>query len=276
MRQNEVGDRREHDRFPTDLKVRVRSGGREAVTGTVDVGLGGVLLKPTAGLVPAPGAPLDIDVAAVGTVPAEVVKVSPMGVHCRLRSPSPDIHGRFARLVAEVEEGYRPLIKVAQDGARRVAMAIEGAVAAGRLTREAVFDAEYRPIPGTDPQQYETGYLRAFEDLLPEIQEPLLISDNSMVFCIAVDRNGYVPVHNRRFSQPQRRGETAWNTANARNRRIFDDRAGIAAARSTRPFLVQAYNRDMGGGMMVMMREVDAPIRVFGRHWGGFRTAYRL
>jgi methyl-accepting chemotaxis protein len=28
--------------------------------------------------------------------------------------------------------------------------------------------------------------------------------------------------------------------------------------------------------MMVMMREVDAPIRVFGRHWGGFRTAYRL
>jgi methyl-accepting chemotaxis protein len=97
-----------------------------------------------------------------------------------------------------------------------------------------------------------------------------------MVFCIAVDRNGYVPVHNRRFSQPQRRGETAWNTANARNRRIFDDRAGIAAARSTRPFLVQAYNRDMGGGMMVMMREVDAPIRVFGRHWGGFRTAYRL
>jgi methyl-accepting chemotaxis protein len=26
----------------------------------------------------------------------------------------------------------------------------------------------------------------------------------------------------------------------------------------------------------VMMREIDVPIRVKGRHWGGFRTAYRL
>jgi len=25
-----------------------------------------------------------------------------------------------------------------------------------------------------------------------------------------------------------------------------------------------------------MMREIDAPVRVFGRHWGGFRTAYKL
>jgi methyl-accepting chemotaxis protein len=85
-----------------------------------------------------------------------------------------------------------------------------------------------------------------------------------------------VPVHNRRVSQPQRPGDPVWNTANSRNKRIFDDRAGIAAARSARPFLVQAYARDMGGGQMVMLREVDAPIRALGRHWGGFRTAYRL
>jgi methyl-accepting chemotaxis protein len=25
-----------------------------------------------------------------------------------------------------------------------------------------------------------------------------------------------------------------------------------------------------------MMREIDVPIRVRGRHWGGFRTAYKL
>jgi len=24
------------------------------------------------------------------------------------------------------------------------------------------------------------------------------------------------------------------------------------------------------------MREIDVPVRVKGRHWGGFRTAYRL
>jgi methyl-accepting chemotaxis protein len=97
-----------------------------------------------------------------------------------------------------------------------------------------------------------------------------------MVFCLAIDRNGYIPVHNRKYSEPQRPRDPVWNAANCRNKRIFDDRAGISAARSTRPFLVQAYLRDMGGGVTVMMREVDAPIRVFGRHWGGFRTAYRL
>jgi methyl-accepting chemotaxis protein len=26
----------------------------------------------------------------------------------------------------------------------------------------------------------------------------------------------------------------------------------------------------------VMMREIDVPVRVRGRHWGGFRTAYKL
>jgi methyl-accepting chemotaxis protein len=32
----------------------------------------------------------------------------------------------------------------------------------------------------------------------------------------------------------------------------------------------------MGNGFIVMMREVDVPIRVFGRHWGGFRAAYKI
>jgi methyl-accepting chemotaxis protein len=32
----------------------------------------------------------------------------------------------------------------------------------------------------------------------------------------------------------------------------------------------------MGNGITVMMREIDVPIRVSGKHWGGFRTAYKL
>jgi methyl-accepting chemotaxis protein len=91
-----------------------------------------------------------------------------------------------------------------------------------------------------------------------------------------IDRNGYLPVHNKIYSQPQRPGDTAYNTANARNRRIFNDPAGLAAGRNTRSFLIQSYARDMGGGNMVMMREIDVPVRVRGRHWGGFRTAYKL
>jgi methyl-accepting chemotaxis protein len=54
------------------------------------------------------------------------------------------------------------------------------------------------------------------------------------------------------------------------------DRAGLCAARNVRPSLIQSYPRDMGNGVIIMMREIDAPLRVFGRHWGGFRTAYKF
>jgi methyl-accepting chemotaxis protein len=37
----------------------------------------------------------------------------------------------------------------------------------------------------------------------------------------------------------------------------------------------QSYARDMGSGITLMMREIDVPVRVRGRHWGGFRTAYK-
>ena len=113
------------------------------------------------------------------------------------------------------------------------------------------------------------------EQLLPAIQEPLLASDKRMVFCAAVDRNGYLPVHNAAYSKPQRRGDVVWNTAHSRNRRIFDDRAGLSAGRVVRRYLIQNYPRDMGDHID-MMWEIGAPIRVYGKQWGGLRTAYTL
>ena len=68
-------------------------------------------------------------------------------------------------------------------------------------------------------------------------------------------------------------GDVARNTA---NRRIFNDKAELAAAQNTRSYLIQSYARDMGNGKTIMKREIDVPIRVQGRHWGGFRTAYKL
>ncbi|KAA2238228.1 methyl-accepting chemotaxis protein [Salinarimonas soli] len=272
IRANEVGDRRAHDRFPSELRVAVRG----TTTRTIDIGLGGVLVAAPEGLHAAAGEVLDLDVERLGPVRARVVARSSMGLHCSFQGLDAETGERVARTVGGVEAEYRPLIDVARGAAERTSQAFEAALRDGRLTREALFDTDYRALPGTDPQQFETGAIRVLEDILPGILEPLLVSDNRMIFCIAVDRNGYVPVHNRRVSQAQRPGDPVWNAANCRNKRVFDDRAGIAAARSTRPFLVQAYARDMGGGNMVMLREVDAPIRVAGRHWGGFRTAYRL
>jgi methyl-accepting chemotaxis protein len=145
---------------------------------------------------------------------------------------------------------------------------------AGEITLEALFDEAYTPIAGTAPQQHMTGFVALTDRLLPAVQERLLGLDPRMVFCAAVDRNGFLPTHNRTFSQVQGK-DPAWNAANCRNRRIFNDRTGLAAGRNTKPSLLQTCRRDMGGGTFVLMKHASAPITVRGRHWGGLRLAYR-
>ena len=98
---------------------------------------------------------------------------------------------------------------------------------------------------------------------------------DKVVFAIAADRNGYIATHNRKYSHPQR-GDVAWDTVNSRYRRIFGDRTSLASARNQRAFLLQTYRRDMGGGNFALMKEAAAPIVVNGRHWGGFRLAFKF
>jgi methyl-accepting chemotaxis protein len=124
--------------------------------------------------------------------------------------------------------------------------------------------------------QYRTKFLDWADRALPALQEAFLARDKRAAFCAMIDRNGYLPVHNKIYSHPQKPDDVAFNTANSRNRRIFNDPAGLAAGRNTRAYLIQTYARDMGNGVTVMMREIDVPVSVRGRHWGGFRTAYRL
>lgn len=275
LRQTEIGDRRRHDRLPCEIDVVLQTS-RGALRGhTADLSEGGLLLRLDGGTAEVSGA-VQADLAGIGRCALRVVGTSALGVHLAF-GPLGDREraGLLAKLAAIRAENETFIVR-AQKAAAEVAAALEAAVNAGKISREALFDNDYVVIPGTDPVQMRTRFLDCVEAILPAIQEPLLASDKRMVFCAAVDRNGYLPVHNRIYSQPQRPGDAAWNTAHCRNRRIFDDRAGLAAARNARPYLLQNYPRDMGNGVTVMMREIDAPIRVFGRHWGGFRTAYKL
>jgi methyl-accepting chemotaxis protein len=167
-----------------------------------------------------------------------------------------------------------PIIERAIAAANDIAARFTVALDAGTLSLADLFDEDYRPIAGSNPQQCLTRFVRFTDEILPALQEPVLALDPRIVFCAAVDRNGFLPTHNRKFSQPQG-NDVTWNTANCRNRRLFNDRVGLAAGRSTKNFLVQSYRRDMGGGQFVAMKDVSAPINVAGRHWGGLRIAYK-
>jgi methyl-accepting chemotaxis protein len=177
---------------------------------------------------------------------------------------------------AGVETEDTPWIVEAQSVANAISDAFEHAVSGGRIRLDDLFDRKYKPIPGTDPVQHMARFTELTDAILPGLQEPALKLSDRVAFCVAIDDQGYLPTHNAKFAQPQRPGDTVWNTANCRNRRIFNDRVGLAAGRSTEPFLVQTYRRDMGGGNFVMMKDISAPITVRGRHWGGLRLAIKI
>ena len=192
-----------------------------------------------------------------------------------------ELLGASERLVSAtarlgIETVDTPFILAVRKGAADISAAFSAAIARGEITVADLFRHSYSPIQGSDPEQVMAPFTALCDRLLPAIQEPMLRLSPRIVFCAAVDVNGYLPTHNRVFSHPQRKGQTAWNAANCRNRRIFADRVGLGAGRSTTPFLLQSYRRDMGGGDFALMKDVSAPILVQGRHWGGLRLAYRV
>jgi len=180
-------------------------------------------------------------------------------------------------VVAEcgIETEDTPYITAATEAAAQVAKLLEDSVRTQTISMADLFDENYRPIPRTTPQQHTTRFIELADRLFPQVQERMLALSPKVVYCIAVDRNGYVPTHNKKYSHPQR-GDVAWDTVNSRYRRIFNDRTGLTSARNRRPFLLQTYRRDMGGGNFVVMKEVAAPITVNGKHWGGLRLAFHF
>jgi methyl-accepting chemotaxis protein len=275
LRQTEFGDRRRHDRLPCDLGVTIQGTAGEARGQTADISRAGMLVRASEADTIAVGTTLPATIAGIGQCNVRTVNRSDLGLHLEFVDMSEAARAALDAKLAAIRDENKEFIDRAVAAAQRIADALTAAVGAGRLTREDLFDNQYIPIEGTDPQQCRTRFLDALEEVLPPIQEPLLASDARMIFCAAVDRNGYLGVHNKIYSEPQRPGDVVWNTAHSRNRRIFDDRAGLSAARNVRPYLIQNYPRDMGNGVIILMREIDVPIRVFGKHWGAFRTAYK-
>ncbi|MHB8158025.1 MAG: hypothetical protein ACYDEQ_11635, partial [Desulfocucumaceae bacterium] len=150
-------------------------------------------------------------------------------------------------------------------GAAAIQKMFEDAIASGQLTEAQVFDTNYVEVPNSNPKRYKTAYDDWADKNFRQITESFL-KDEAVVFTVPVDKNGYLPTHNLKYSQ----GDLS-SPAN-RTKRIFDDPTGIEAARNTGEILFQEYKRDTGETMW----DVSSPIFVRGKHWGGFRVGYSI
>lgn len=176
--------------------------------------------------------------------------------------------------VAGAEEpltGFDLVAKQAAVSCRdEVVAELEKLLKSNTLTLAQIFDTFYIPIPNTNPQKFHTQYDRKSDEVLRIILDKYLEQQPKFLFVVAVDKNGYLPTHNTRYSRPLT-DDADYNTKNNRTKRIFNDRTGLAAARSTQPYLMQIYKRDTGE----TLTDLSVPIFMDGKHWGAIRIGYK-
>jgi len=235
-------DRGASDMFlSTGTPVHIKIEGRLAALGTSPLPAG--MVKKIAyslmdeGAVPKFERELEYNMALavkdVGRFRARLVNQDALGIHIAFIEPgAAELAALDAKLIAVAAED-EPFMALASEVAGAAAAALEQAVRAREISTEDLFDVDYQPIPGTEPQQVMAKHTVLVERLFPPLIEPPLGRDARIVFCCVTDRKGHIAAHNKKYSHPQRPGDVVWNTANARNRRIFADRAGTLAGRAT-------------------------------------------
>ncbi|MGJ5175711.1 methyl-accepting chemotaxis protein [Bradyrhizobium oligotrophicum] len=277
LRRSSVGDRRSSDqRRPVSVSARLHGRGGH-IDGTVlDLSAGGLRFRAAMDIVGiAEQQQVKVECASFGGVEGDIVAIGNRDVHVSFRDLGQAQNERIAAFLAAIDGADQAQVDAALTVAGRIMAAIEQSIDSGESTIATWFDFNYRRIAGTDPEQFEAPFTAICDRILAPLQEAVLAANPNAVFCVAIDRNAYIPTHNRSVSQTQRPGERIWNVANCRNRRFYKDRAGMAAARTLHGHLVQRYERDMGGGVSVPLKEIDVPITIKDRHWGGLRLALK-
>lgn len=148
----------------------------------------------------------------------------------------------------------------------------------GLITRENLFDTSYQritegPLAKALPPRYHTQYDQLLDHTILKTLDAFIAQDPSLLFAILVDRNGYTPTHNTRYSLiPTSFDDQTLN----RTKRIFDDPIGLAAAQfkgdGLNLVLIQRYERDTGEKVW----DVSTPVYLDGEHWGAFRLGLSM
>ncbi len=167
------------------------------------------------------------------------------------------------------------LAELAQDAAREAVALAEAGLADGSLTMGQLYDEDYQPVPGTNPQLYRTR----FSDWADRQWQPLLDRtaqrDSSIIATVCDDRNGFIPTH---LSDRSRRptGDYTHDLQYCRNGRIIITPFDKWVKQSTKPYSMAAYRFEGDGEHYRVVRLVSVPMMIGGRRWGEYEISYIL
>ncbi|SFC06890.1 methyl-accepting chemotaxis protein [Marinospirillum celere] len=169
--------------------------------------------------------------------------------------------------------GFEKMTQLGYQWARQT----QDALAAFQAQGLNLFDQDYQRInPDQQPAQYLTNYTKKIESTLQPLFDSFIAAHPEFIYAVAVDRNGYLPVHHKKVSQPIT-GDFSVDNAKSRNRRIFfDTRPEQRRCTHDNPFLLQTFIRDTGE----ILNDLSIPLYIDGKRWGslimGFETQHLL
>lgn len=178
-----------------------------------------------------------------------------------------------------VKAGLSPsdslMVEHALEAARDIREVTQTALDNGSLDLAALFDTEYRPIPGSDPKRYTTG-LTPFAD---REWKPILNRATDArpegVACVCANQDGFMPTHIDAFSKAPT-GDLEHDRQFCRNGLILMDDADRSALASEAAYTLAVFRQPGQGRGYFVVRSVYVPMRFGGRRWGDFKFAYKF
>ncbi len=145
----------------------------------------------------------------------------------------------------------------------------ESAIKNQQITESKLFDSNYQPIAGTDPEKYSTQFDDFCDKNLPSIQERYLKSLPNLMYSATANKDGYLPTHNNIFAKPPT-GNYETDLVHSRSKRLYQDPLSLRCGSHTQESLLQTYKRDTGE----ICHDMSVPLYINGRHWGAVRIGY--
>ena len=263
------GNRRKGQRLPVRKQAMIKLDGQSHCSATIDIGEHGFMLDRPARITDPAEAPASVTIEQLGMLETELVGWTRKTLSFRLvKQQEGTTAARQAVLIGSLQRQAVKDISRACQFAAEISFAFVRAVNQRQISLAQLYSSSLRPITGTDPAQYEHPAQHWFDANMPDIMSRHVQPDANMAYAVATDRNGYLPVHQPAYAQPQRPHDILFNQSFSRHRRIYDDRWTLNAARFSAKPIIQARQRDMPEGLGALVRNVSAPIRVMDHHWG--------
>lgn len=164
-------------------------------------------------------------------------------------------------------------IAIALKIAAEITRIVEAGIKRRDLELADVFDADYRLIPGTSPEQFTNRFNDFADRNIRPILDRVKRDVDKSIGSVITDTNGYLPTHLTLRSQPQG-GDPEWNNTWSRNRRILIDACTKRAIASTSAYMLNCYRMTLGQGEFLPLKSVFVPLHFNGRRWGNYEFAY--